>query len=147
MDIDKIIESFNAKPHPFNMEHLIEAEKTFFNTYQPEKALIIYGSLAPNAPNHWVVEPIHGNWEQGIVRGRLEKIGWGADLGYFAFRHVRSEEQENIKSYILFSDELVNHWARLDKFEGDEYRRILAKYELNNGQIGVGSIYAANYKI
>jgi gamma-glutamylcyclotransferase (GGCT)/AIG2-like uncharacterized protein YtfP len=59
----------------------------------------------------------------------------------------QSEDQENIKSYILFSDELVNHWARLDEFEGSEYRRILAKYELNNGQIGVGSIYAANYKI
>jgi hypothetical protein len=34
----------------------------------------------------------------------------------------------------------------LDDFEGDGYRRILAKYELDNGETGVGYIYAINEK-
>ncbi|MEN9611975.1 MAG: hypothetical protein RLZZ628_2789 [Bacteroidota bacterium] len=144
MEIDKMIEILNKKKHPLHSHALTKDETAFLETYQPEKSLIIYGSLAPNAPNHFVVEPIHGNWRQGIVRGHLEKIGWGADLGYNAFRHVRTELQTVIKAFILFSKDLVNHWERLDEFEGDGYRRIFAKYELNDGQIGVGSIYAIN---
>lgn len=54
------------------------------------------------------------------------------------------EEQGNIEAYMLFSDELVDNWAYLDEFEGDQYRRILAKFELDNGAVGVGNIYAIN---
>lgn len=32
----------------------------------------------------------------------------------------------------------------LDEFEGSGYKRILAKFELNNGEVGVGNIYALN---
>ncbi len=34
----------------------------------------------------------------------------------------------------------------MDDFEGEEYRRLLAKYELQNGQIGIGNIYAIHEK-
>ena len=81
---------------------------------------------------------------QGIVRGSLEKRGWGAELGYYGFRHTSHEKQEEIKVFVLLSDELVKNWQLLDDFEGDGYKRILAKYELENGQIGVGNIYAIN---
>jgi hypothetical protein len=65
-------------------------------------------------------------------------------LGYFAFKHSQIDEQENIEAYILFSDELVDNWSSLDEFEGDGYKRILAKFELENGEVGVGNIYALN---
>jgi gamma-glutamylcyclotransferase (GGCT)/AIG2-like uncharacterized protein YtfP len=151
MEIDKIIEGLNRKKNTssigssnFQDTNLSEVEKTFIKTYSPEKSFIVYGTLAPNAPNHSVVEHIKGNWQQGIVRGRLEKKGWGADLGYYGFKHTSNEKQEEIKVFVLFSDELVANWQLLDDFEGNGYRRILAKYELENGQIGVGTIYAIN---
>jgi hypothetical protein len=62
-------------------------------------------------------------------------------LGYFGFKHSSLEEQENIEAYVFFSDELVDNWTYLDEFEGNEYRQILAKFELDNGEIGVGNIY------
>ena len=151
MEIDKIIEGLNRKRNTpgigsgnFQDRNLTEVEKTFIKTYNPEKSLIVYGTLAPNAPNHSVIEHIKGNWQQGIVRGSLKKKGWGAELGYYGFKHTIQEDQEEIKVFVLLSDELVENWQLLDDFEGNDYRRILAKYELENGQVGVGNIYAIN---
>ncbi|PSR57443.1 gamma-glutamylcyclotransferase [Adhaeribacter arboris] len=123
---------------------MTEEEKELLQTYKPEKSLIIYGSLAPNKPNHAVVEHIKGEWKKGIVRGKLENVGWGAALGYLGFKHCRKKDQQKISMFALISDELVSNWQMLDEFEGDEYRRILAKYELDTGEIGVGYIYAIN---
>ncbi|QMU31579.1 gamma-glutamylcyclotransferase [Adhaeribacter radiodurans] len=123
---------------------LSEVEKAFIQIYKPENYLIVYGTLAPGASNHSVVKHIQGKWEEGVVRGKLEKLGWGAEMGFYGFKHTTREEQEIIKAYVLCSDELVNNWYNLDAFEGNEYRRILARYELDNGETGVGYIYAVN---
>ena len=42
----------------------------------------------------------------------------------------------------MFSNELTTNWAYIDDFEGHEYKRILAPFELENGHKGVGFIYA-----
>jgi gamma-glutamylcyclotransferase (GGCT)/AIG2-like uncharacterized protein YtfP len=151
MDLDAIIESVNKKLKTFNamplrLEELdlTETERSFNKQYKPENVLIVYGTLAPGRPNYPVIEHIKGNWRQGIVRGKLIKEGWGADLGYYAFKHVNTAEQEEIKAFVLTSDELISNWEFLDEFEGSGYRRILAKYELDNGETGVGYIYAVN---
>ncbi len=151
MEIEAIITKLNQDKNTPNINsnnlqnsHLTEAEKRFLKTFSPEKKLIVYGSLAPNAENHWVVEHIKGNWQQGIVKGLLLKEGWGIELGYWGFKHTEPENQENINVFVLSSDELVANWQAIDDFEGDEYRRVLAKYELNDGEIGVGFIYAVN---
>ena len=123
---------------------LTENEKKIITTYQPEKSLIIYGTLSPGSPNHSVIEHIKGKWQKAIVKGKLENKGWGAEFGYFGFRPIGIDEQIEIDAYILFSEELVENWDLLDDFEGVEYKRILAKYELENGEIGVGYIYAIN---
>ncbi len=120
------------------------AEKPLWNSYPPEKILIVYGTLAPNAPNHSVIEHIKGTWHKGIVRGKLEKKGWGAEAGYWGFRHVPTHEQEEIKAFILFSDELAANWAYIDDFEGHEYKRILAPFELDNNHKSIGFIYTIN---
>lgn len=151
MNIDKIIEGLNKKKNITNIgsanfqdTDLTEVEKAFIKTYNPEKSFIVYGTLAPNAPNHSVVEHINGNWQQGTIRGGLEKKGWGADLGYHGFTPTNNKEQKEIKVFVLSSDDLVANWQMLDEFEGKGYKRILAKYELANGHIGVGNIYAIN---
>lgn len=114
------------------------------NKNSPEKTLIIYGTLAPDAPNHHVISHIRGRWARGIVRGKLVQQGWGADLGYFGFRHAPAEEQVEIPAFVLFSEELEANWAFLDEFEGDGYRRVFAEFELENGEVGTGFIYAIN---
>lgn len=144
--MDEIIAILNEKmgSPDFQNKYLTEFEKSFLKTYQPEKMLIIYGSLAPNAPNHHIVEYIKGIWQQGIVKGKLMQYGWGADLGYYAFKHAPITEQTEIKAHILISNELTANWDYLDNFEGSGYKRILAKFELENGNIGIGFIYAIN---
>ena len=151
MTLYQFIEDLNKNKHTPNIGlgnlddmGFSEDEKKFITTYRPEKSFIIYGSLAPNAPNHHIVEHIKGTWQEGIVKGQLEEKGWGVDFGYLGFKHVSGEEQKEIKAFILHSDELVDNWQLLDEFEGDGYRRLLALFELKNGQIGVGNIYAIN---
>ncbi|HEX5150289.1 MAG TPA: hypothetical protein VFW07_02510 [Parafilimonas sp.] len=65
-------------------------------------------------------------------------------MGYYAFKHAGTTEQEEIKAFVLTSDELISNWQFLDEFEGSGYRRILARYKLDNGEIGVGYIYSVN---
>ena len=72
METDKIIESLNRKKYtasigPGNFQHagLTEVEKNFIKTYSPEKSLIVYGTLAPGAPNHSVVEHIKETGRRG----------------------------------------------------------------------------------
>jgi gamma-glutamylcyclotransferase (GGCT)/AIG2-like uncharacterized protein YtfP len=151
MEIDRIIKDLNIiitsqgrGVDKIDKVDLTVAEEQFLNEYKPQKSIIIYGTLAPNRPNHSKIEHINGIWKKGIVKGKLVKEGWGAELGYYGFKHSSIDEQENIEAFILFSDELVNNWAFLDDFEGDGYRRIIAKFELENGEVGVGNIYAIN---
>ncbi len=150
-NLDSIIADLNMNRNVSNivldqLDHfgLTETEKAFFKHYKPEKVLIVYGSLAPNKQNHAVVEHLKGNWLKAVIRGKLEKEGWGAGMGYYGFRHTGPEEQSEIEAFVLVSDELVDNWRRIDDFEGEAYKRILAKYELENGETGVGYIYAIN---
>lgn len=149
MELDAIIKDINRKMalqglsfDKLDHNDLTETERAFIGKYKPDKSIIIYGTLAPNRPNHSRIEHIKGKWLKGIVKGKLVNQGWGAELGYFGFKHSQADEQENIEAYVLFSEELANYWAYLDEFEGDEYQRILAKFELENGEVGVGNIYA-----
>ena len=151
MDIDSIINDLNKKissqgvrADQIDKENLTEEEARFIHKYKPSQSLIIYGTLAPNKPNHSKIEHIKGKWIQGIIKGKLVKEGWGAALGYFGFKHASIEEQEIIEAHVLISDELADNWTYLDAFEGAEYIRILAKFELDNGEVGVGNIYAIN---
>ena len=107
-------------------------------------ALIIYGSLAPGESNHSVIYPIRGEWKKATIKGKLQEGGWGSSLGYNGFIPVNSKDAETINCYVLFSEDLPANWDYLDEFEGDGYRRIQTEYELENGQKGIGFIYALN---
>lgn len=151
MDLDKTIEALNKKVslHGVGVEKLedkdlTEAECNLIKQFKPGQVFIIYGTLAPNRPNHSKIEHIKGQWQKGIIKGKLVKEGWGAELGYYGFKHSPLDDQERIEAYILFSDELVDNWSYLDEFEGEGYKRIVAKFELENGEVGVGNIYAIN---
>lgn len=119
-------------------------EESLITAHRPYRALITYGSLAPGKPNHKVVEGIRGEWKKAVVAGRLEKKGWGADMGFFGYCQAGAGEPSAIDCHVLISDALADNWALLDEFEGDGYKRVLARYVLADGEAGVGYIYALN---
>lgn len=149
--LEQIITSLNSKPFVADIRvndldnlDLSRSEKLTIKSEQPEKVLIVYGTLAPGKPNHVKIEHIQGKWEKATIKGKLINEGWGAELGYYGFAHANEEEQITIEAHVLFSDELPAYWSYIDDFEGNGYKRILTKYELEEGRIGVGYIYAIN---
>jgi gamma-glutamylcyclotransferase (GGCT)/AIG2-like uncharacterized protein YtfP len=100
-----------------------DAERRLGALFQTRQALAVYGTLAPGQPNHHVVEPLGGEWTAGLVEGDLFPVGWGATLGYPAFRPRAGGAAVAVQ--VLTSPLLAAAWPDLDRFEGEEYRRIL----------------------
>ena len=100
--------------------------------------LATYGTLAPGEINHHQLETLDGTWSKGIVKGRLVEAGWGAQNGCPGM--VIDPDGQSIEVHIFQSDDLPDHWARLDEFEGSDYRRIVTKADTKNGELEV-SIY------
>lgn len=100
-----------------------EAERALEDRFPIQHTLAAYGTLAPGRPNHHVVAPLGGEWTQGVIEGDLFPVGWGATLGYPAFRPRAGGPA--VPVHVLRADALAMAWPRLDRFEGPGYRRIL----------------------
>ncbi|MEM9059187.1 MAG: gamma-glutamylcyclotransferase [Pseudomonadota bacterium] len=100
--------------------------------------LATYGTLAPGEVNHGVLDGLSGTWTRGSVRGRLFKEGWGAAHGCPGM--IPDPDGERIAVHVFESPDLPEHWARLDAFEGDEYRRVTISVETEDGALEA-SIY------
>ena len=100
-----------------------EAERELNELFASNQTLAVYGTLAPGQPNHHVVAPLGGEWTGGFVEGDLLPVGWGAAVGYPAFRPRGDGDAVPVR--ILHSPMLAAAWPALDRFEGVEYRRIL----------------------
>jgi gamma-glutamylcyclotransferase (GGCT)/AIG2-like uncharacterized protein YtfP len=100
---------------------------------QPSQRLAVYGTLAPGEPNASVLEDIQGEWRDGLVRGELaENMG----LRYFRWREPRQE----IAVKMLMSKDLPNHLPKIDKFEGNAYKRLLVPV-MCGSELYVANIY------
>jgi gamma-glutamylcyclotransferase (GGCT)/AIG2-like uncharacterized protein YtfP len=100
-----------------------DAERWLDGLFRTSQTLAVYGTLAPGQPNHHVVAPLGGEWTDGVIEGDLFPAGWGAALGYPAFRPRAGGDA--IAVQVLSAPGLAAAWAALDRFEGAEYRRIL----------------------
>ncbi|HEX5872101.1 MAG TPA: gamma-glutamylcyclotransferase [Longimicrobium sp.] len=100
-----------------------DAERRLEALFRISETLAVYGTLAPGQPNHHVVAPLGGEWTDGVIEGELLQVGWGATLGYPAFRPVSGGAAVAVK--VLTASALASAWPELDDFEGDGYRRIL----------------------
>jgi gamma-glutamylcyclotransferase (GGCT)/AIG2-like uncharacterized protein YtfP len=100
-----------------------EAERELQARFRIHQTLAVYGTLAPGRPNHHVVAPLGGEWSEGLIEGDLHPVGWGATLGYPAFRPRAGGPA--VPVHVLRADALAADWPRLDRFEGPGYRRIL----------------------
>jgi gamma-glutamylcyclotransferase (GGCT)/AIG2-like uncharacterized protein YtfP len=102
--------------------------------------LIAYGSLMPGGLNHGLLAGLRGEWRQGWVAGELLDRGWSAAMSYPALRWC--PEGGEVPAWVFISEDLPEHWRRLDDFEGLEYRRIWALFWDAEGQTLVGNVYA-----
>ena len=105
---------------------------------EPACRLAVYGSLAPGRPNHHELSDLAGRWIEGTVGGHLRQEGWGAELGYPGL--VLDPAGPTIDVQILDSPDLVDHWTRLDEFEGSGYRRTVTTVSTAEGDL-LASIY------
>lgn len=95
--------------------------------------LAVYGTLAPGRPNHHQLAGLQGRWIAGSVRGHLREEGWGAALGFPGL--VLDPTGPHVDVQVFESHDLVAHWPRLDEFEGDGYRRVLAPVFTASGTV------------
>jgi gamma-glutamylcyclotransferase (GGCT)/AIG2-like uncharacterized protein YtfP len=95
--------------------------------------LATYGSLAPGRVNHGELAGLDGTWTAGTVRGRLAPEGWGAALGFPGL--VLDPEGEDVAVFVFSSPDLPRRWPRLDAFEGDGYRRVVAEVRTPDGPL------------
>lgn len=106
--------------------------------------LFVYGTLAPNQPNEHILAPINGTWQPATIRGKLYPNGWGATLGYPAV--IPDNDGEIVKGLLFSSDELAQHWQRIDDFEGDGYLRTEVEITLENDEKLTAFVYALHPK-
>ncbi|RYF90927.1 MAG: gamma-glutamylcyclotransferase [Caulobacteraceae bacterium] len=83
-----------------------------------------------------------GTWTPGVVRGRLVAEGWGATLGYPAL--IPDAAGAEVAVLVFESADLPAHWARLDAFEGDGYRREVVTVRTEAGEVEAWIYASAN---
>ncbi|MFB2538519.1 MULTISPECIES: gamma-glutamylcyclotransferase family protein [unclassified Acinetobacter] len=107
--------------------------------------LFVYGTLAPDRENAHILKPIQGKWYKASMRGLLLPNGWGAALGYPAI--IPKDSGEIVHGQIFESDDLDQHWQRIDEFEGEGYQRLVVQVlvESEKGDFYVDAyVYALN---
>lgn len=105
--------------------------------------LIAYGSLMPGKSNHHLVDDIQGEWITGTIQGHVVNPHWEMHGGYPVLSLDRSLEQTSVPVAILLAEDMNDWWDRLDYFEGDEYKRVMTKYQGYDGSQGRGWIYVS----
>ncbi|WP_430425927.1 gamma-glutamylcyclotransferase family protein [Phenylobacterium sp.] len=103
------------------------------------RRLAVYGSLAPGQSNADQLAGLSGEWQPGVVRGRLVESGWGAAQGYPGL--TPDPLGPEVRVQVFISDDLPAQWARLDAFEGDEYERVAIEVDMGTTSI-TAQIYA-----
>lgn len=107
--------------------------------------LFVYGTLAPGQPNAHVLADVPGTWEPASVTGTLLAQGWGAAIGYPGI--VLDERGETVHGQVFSSEALADHWARLDAFEGDGYRRVPTTARLDDGRTVDAYVYSLSESV
>lgn len=97
------------------------------------RRLATYGTLGPGRSNHHQLFGLSGQWSSGSIRGDLYDEGWGAAQGYPGL--VLNPAGETVAVALFSSDDLPDHWPRLDAFEGEGYRRVVTQVTTSDGVV------------
>ena len=107
--------------------------------------LFAYGTLVPGRANEHVLADVSGTWQPATVKGTLFEEGWGAAAGYPGV--VLDESGGEVHGFVLTSEDLTTHWARLDEFEGDGYERVITSAQLEDGSVVEVHVYVLNRNV
>lgn len=110
-----------------------------------QQHFFVYGTLAPGRPNDHILADVTGTWTPATVSGTLLEQGWGAAHGYPGIVLAGSDsavEAGEVEGLVLSSEELADHWDRLDEFEGAEYQRVTVRARFEDGSTVPAQIYA-----
>lgn len=94
------------------------AEDALARTFDCERRLAVYGTLAPGCSNHHELAACPGRWSRGEVHGHLSHREFPL--------LVPADDAPLVAVQVLRSAALPAHWEHLDAFEGDDYCRVLA---------------------
>jgi gamma-glutamylcyclotransferase (GGCT)/AIG2-like uncharacterized protein YtfP len=103
--------------------------------------LAVYGTLAPGRSNYHQLADLEGQWRRGTVRGRLDRAGWAASIGYPGL--ILDPVGPIVDVDLFESAALPQHWPRLDEFEGSDYRRVVTRVSTLDGDVDA-CIYVIN---
>ena len=98
----------------------------------PDTRLAVYGTLAPGRVNHHQISALAGTWQRGTVRGQLFASGWGAALGSPGL--LLDPLGPFVEVDLFESEELPEHWNRLDEFKGSGYLRVVTTVNTKGGE-------------
>jgi gamma-glutamylcyclotransferase (GGCT)/AIG2-like uncharacterized protein YtfP len=105
----------------------------------PANVLFVYGTLAPGEENEHIMDGMDGTWQKAIVYGQRVATGWGIHKGHPGL--IPDAQGEAVEGFVFISNDLPNHWQRLDVFEGEDYQRVLIPAQLSNGDIIQAHVY------
>jgi hypothetical protein len=103
----------------------------------PEKHLVVYGSLVPGGLHHFLLADLPGTWEQCVIRGWM-----GTFRGFKSFRYDPQGPEH--PAWIFYSAELPRVISELDDFEGDAYERIIIPVQVDGRRVKA-QVYAGKY--
>lgn len=75
------------------------------------------------------------------MRGEFAETGWGTTFGFPAL--LLDPAGPFVDVYVFESLELPDHWARLDEFEGPEYRRVITDVLVGEAELAANIYQAA----
>jgi len=102
--------------------------------------LFVYGTLAPNEPNHYLLENIQGDWQEAILEGWQRDNQFEIETGYPGIKPAA--QSSLVKGHVLSGYFSKEDWSILDDFEGSEYARVLVKVSLANGNTADAFVYS-----
>lgn len=111
------------------------AEAALERTFDCDRQLAVYGTLAPGRENHGELRGCDGDWSAGAVRGHLVMREYP----------LLSPDPAGpaVPVALLTSDGLPQHWPRLDEFEGDDYVRVLVEVSRADAPATIANLYAS----
>ena len=129
------INNLRGRAYKLEAAWLVHQEGQMDFRYSTSRQLAVYGTLAPGQPNHDQLAGIAGEWRPCELHGRI---------GTRAARVFTWDPRAAAVPAMLFtSDDLPDHWWRLDEFEGPDYRRLLVPVFVDGTFLTVANVYEA----
>jgi gamma-glutamylcyclotransferase (GGCT)/AIG2-like uncharacterized protein YtfP len=94
---------------------------------RPSQKLVAYGTIRPGGQNEHILKDVEGHWQPCFVRGTLREHDL---LSFFRW----DPHASRIQAMLLTAPSLINSWERLDRFEGDRYKRHLVPIEASGAR-------------